>query len=157
MAVIGDDEKDDNNYLIQEIEQLADVVCDGRRVWIAALEMLFVNFAHAFHALVDTFVIGICACFWPSARLNQQNGVRHVCCEINEIIVQNRWRKTTPWWQWLKWSSINSLECETNENNEKSRTKSVLLLRLHLCTSEAFDSLLNITEHCLQMADVAAV
>lgn len=65
-------------HLIQKIEQLADVVCDGRRVWIAAFQVLFVDFAHAFHALVDAFIVAVGSCFWTSAWLNQQNCVRHV-------------------------------------------------------------------------------
>lgn len=66
-------------HLIQEIKQLADVVCDGRCVWIATLQMLFVDFANAFHAFVDALIIAVGTCLRTSAWLYQQNCVRHVC------------------------------------------------------------------------------
>lgn len=67
-----------SNYLIQEVKQLADVIGDGRSVWISPLEMLLIDFANTFHTFVDTFIVRICACFGPCAWLYQQNCVRHV-------------------------------------------------------------------------------
>lgn len=64
-------------YLIEKVKQLADVVCDRRRIWIATLQMLFVDLTNAFHALVDALVIGIGARLGTRARLNQQNCMRH--------------------------------------------------------------------------------
>lgn len=72
-------------HLIQEIKQLADVVCDGRRVWIATLQMLFVDFANAFHAFVDALIIAVSTCLRTSAWLYQQNCVRHVCFGFESV------------------------------------------------------------------------
>lgn len=58
-------------HLIQKVKQLADVVRDGRRIRVSTLQMLFVNFANTFHALVHALVIAVGARFWTSARLNQ--------------------------------------------------------------------------------------
>lgn len=60
----------DSTYLIEKIKQLADIVRDGRCIRIATFQMLFINFANAFHALVDAFIIGVRARFWTAARLN---------------------------------------------------------------------------------------
>lgn len=74
-------------YLIQKVEQLTDVVRDGWCVWVSSLEMLLVDFAHTFHAFIDTFVIRISARFGPCAWLHQQNCVRHCVC----IFVSSRY------------------------------------------------------------------
>lgn len=42
--------------------------------------MLLVDFAHTFHAFIDTFVIRISACFGPCTWLYQQNCVWHRVC-----------------------------------------------------------------------------
>lgn len=65
-------------YLIEKVKQLADVVGDCRRVWVATLQVLFVYLANAFHALVDALVVRVCARLGARARLNQQNRMRHI-------------------------------------------------------------------------------
>ena len=43
--------------LVDEVEQMADVVGDGRRVGIEALEVLFVHLADALQTVVDCLVV----------------------------------------------------------------------------------------------------
>lgn len=63
--------------LIQEVKQLTDVIGYGRRVWIAAFQVLLVDLAHPLHAFVDALVVAVCAGLRTRSRLNQQNCVRH--------------------------------------------------------------------------------
>lgn len=69
------------SYLIDEIEQLTDVVGDRRRVRIQALQMLLVDLADAFHALVDTFVVTVGPGFRTRIGLDEQDCVRHAADE----------------------------------------------------------------------------
>lgn len=69
------------HYLVQEVKQLANIICNGWCVGIPAFQMLFVYFAYTFHAFVDTFVIGICTCFWPCTRLY----LKHTWINLNKL------------------------------------------------------------------------
>jgi len=63
--------------LVDEVEQLTDVVGDGGRLGVHSLQILFVDLAHTFQALVDRFIIGVGAAFRLVARLDQEDCVRH--------------------------------------------------------------------------------
>ena len=82
--------------LIDELEQLRDVVGDGRRRWIALLQVLLEHFADAYErrawavfmcgvdgrltieTFVDGFVVGVRPRIEFACRLKKENGVRHV-------------------------------------------------------------------------------
>lgn len=46
-----------HTYLIQKIKQLADVIRNGWCVWVSTFQVLFVDFAHTFHAFIHRLVI----------------------------------------------------------------------------------------------------
>lgn len=64
------------SYLIHKVKQLWDIVSDCWGIGISLFQVFFIYFTNALHALIDGFVIGICASFrvWPG--LNQENRVR---------------------------------------------------------------------------------
>lgn len=64
--------------LVDEVKQLADVIGDGGCVGILSLQVLLVDLAHAFHALVDRLVIRVCAGLGLHPRLDQEDCVRHL-------------------------------------------------------------------------------
>ena len=67
-----------NQYLVDEVEQLADVVGDGWDVWVLPLEVLLVDLADALHALVDGLVVGVGARLRLLAGLHKQDRVAHL-------------------------------------------------------------------------------
>lgn len=77
--------------LIDEIKELTDVIGDWGDVWILSLEMLFVHFAHSFHAFVDGFIVGISAGFGFVPRLHQQNCVAHFGLVIDSCYQRGTW------------------------------------------------------------------
>lgn len=59
-------------HLIYKIKELRYIIGNRWCVWISPFQMFFVYFAHAFHALVNRFIVGIGSCFRIDAWLYQQ-------------------------------------------------------------------------------------
>jgi len=57
--------------LVNEVKQLGDVVSDGGRVGVDALEVLFEDLADALDALGHRLKVGISPRLWLLARLNE--------------------------------------------------------------------------------------
>lgn len=57
--------------VINEVKQLADIICNGWTVGIHSLQMLFIHFTDSFHAFIHRFIISICSAFWPLGGLDK--------------------------------------------------------------------------------------
>ena len=77
------------SQLVNEIKKLWYVIRYWWNIWILALQVLFVNFANSFDALVHRVVIRIRSSFWLCAWLNKKYSVAHFVprseIELNEI------------------------------------------------------------------------
>lgn len=62
-------------YLINEVEELRDIICNSRRIGIPPLQVLLVNLADSFHAIIDALIVRVSPRLRPRPWLHQQNCV----------------------------------------------------------------------------------
>ena len=72
------DETGEIRQLIDKVEQLTDVVRDGRDVGVLAFQMFLVDLADALHALIDGLVVGVGPGLGLLARLDEEDCVGHL-------------------------------------------------------------------------------
>lgn len=61
--------------IVDEVEEVGDVVGDTRGGGVLVLQVLFVDAADAFEALVEALVVGVASGLRAKARLDEHDGV----------------------------------------------------------------------------------
>lgn len=67
----------ENCQVINKLQQLSNILCDGVTVGIHSLQMFSIRLTNTFNSCIHRLIVGVCLAFWPLGRLHRHNGVRH--------------------------------------------------------------------------------